>query len=57
MAILMKTVRVLPFLAAAAASAQSPVPGRDFQDGYETNLLYVHSTANYAWDLESQFDW
>ncbi|MEL7448501.1 MAG: hypothetical protein AAFN78_04785 [Pseudomonadota bacterium] len=53
----MKRVWILVLLATADASAQTLVENRDFQDGYDTNLLYVHSTANYAWDLESQFDW
>ncbi len=46
------------FLAAVApALGQTPRADWEFQNGYDTNLLYLHALVNYAYDLEWQANW
>lgn len=54
----MKFLFPLP-LVFLAFSAHSDLPQDEwaFEDGYGTDLLYVHALANYSWDLEAQFEW
>lgn len=40
----------------AGAVAQTPGEEWDLEDGYETQLLYLHALVNYAWDGEWQFE-
>ena len=44
-------------LCPALAFAQSAGDRWDLLDGYDFNLLYVHSLVNYAYDLEWQANW
>jgi hypothetical protein len=44
-------------LCGTGASAQVPDDDWDFEDGYKTRMLYLHSLVNYAYDLEWQFEW
>ena len=44
-------------LCGTGASAQVPDADWDFEDGYQTPLLYLHSLVNYAYDLEWQYEW
>ncbi len=39
------------------AIGQSPGAEWEFQNGYDTDLLYLHALVNYAWDLEDQVHW
>jgi hypothetical protein len=44
-------------LCGTGASAQVPDENWDFEDGYQTQMLYLHSLVNYAYDLEWQYEW
>ncbi len=44
-------------LSGTGASAQLPGDDWDFEDGYQTQMLYLHSLVNYAYDLEWQYEW
>jgi hypothetical protein len=46
-------------LLAAVTPAHGQTPGDDWslQNGYDTNLLYLHALINYAYDLEWQANW
>ncbi len=44
-------------LCGTGASAQVPDEDWDFEDGYQTQMLYLHSLVNYAYDLEWQYEW
>ncbi len=44
-------------LCSANAQAQLPDDEWDLEDGYSTNLLYLHALVNYSYDLEWQFEW
>lgn len=48
---------ILLLLASANGFAQVPDDEWVLEDGYSTNLLYLHALVNYAWDGEWQFDW
>ena len=49
---------LLPLLlSATGAIAQVPDEDWDFEDGYMTGMLYLHSLVNYAYDLEWQYEW
>ncbi|MEE4160920.1 MAG: hypothetical protein V2I25_00340 [Woeseiaceae bacterium] len=43
-------------LVAATANGQS-AEDWELENGYTTNLLYLHALVNYAWDLEDQANW
>jgi len=45
------------FFISASAHAQSPNENWAFEDGYQTQMLYLHSFINYAFDLEWQYEW
>ena len=49
-------VLTLAFVA-ASANAQSADDEWRLEDGYQTQLLYLHALVNYAFDGEWQFDW
>jgi hypothetical protein len=51
------TVLALTVLCPAPGLAQSAGDRWDLLDGYDFNLLYVHSLLNYAYDLEWQANW
>jgi len=40
-----------------SAHAQLPDENWTFEDGYQTQMLYLHSFVNYAFDLEWQYEW
>jgi hypothetical protein len=44
-------------LCGASVSAQIPDEDWEFEDGYQTQMLYLHSLVNYAYDLEWQSEW
>lgn len=44
-------------LCSTCASAQLPDGDWDFEDGYQAQMLYLHSLVNYAYDLEWQYQW
>jgi hypothetical protein len=44
-------------LCGTSASAQVPDDNWDFEDGYQTQMLYLHPLVNYAYDLEWQYGW
>jgi hypothetical protein len=41
----------------STAHGQSPGDDWELQNGYDTNLLYLHALINYSWDLEWQANW
>jgi hypothetical protein len=41
----------------ANANAQLPEEPWEFEDGYQTQMLYLHAFVNYAYDLEWQYEW
>ena len=52
----MRWIAVLLMMSATNAVAQTPQDEWDLEDGYQTQLLYLHALVNYAWDGEWQFD-
>ena len=52
-----RTAVLLTLLLGADARAQLPGDNWILEDGYGTNLLYVHALVNYAYDLEWQYEW
>lgn len=44
-------------LLAVAAPAQVPDIDWEFDDPYDDQMLYLHESVNYAYDLQWQFDW
>ncbi len=44
-------------LCGTGANAQVPDEDWDFEDGYQTQMLYLHALVNYAYDLEWQYEW
>ena len=48
---------VLLLFATTTALAQSPGDEWIFENGYDTNLLFLHALVNYSYDLEWQTNW
>lgn len=44
-------------LITSSAGAQLPEENWEFEDGYQTQMLYLHAFVNYAYDLEWQYEW
>lgn len=55
---LLRVPALLLFVVAAdVCDAQVPDADWELEDGYASELNYVHSLVNYAFDLEWQYDW
>lgn len=56
---ILKHMRYALLLLLPGHFAVAQVPGDEWvlEDGYQTDLLYLHALANYAYDVEWQFDW
>jgi hypothetical protein len=48
---------LITLLLVANANAQLPEDNWEFEDGYQTQMLYLHAFVNYAYDLEWQYEW
>ena len=44
-------------LCGTSANAQLPDENWPYDNGYQTQMLYLHSFINYAYDLEWQYEW
>ncbi len=51
----MRWLAILLLCPLTAVLAQTPGEEWDLEDGYETQLLYLHALVNYAWDGEWQY--